>query len=106
MTGLEQIVVWSLVLIFLSSAWLNFTGPGFVTAEFAHWGYPSWLRFAVGSAEVLASAALLTPPFRAWGAVLALAVLAGVVFSLSKTREWLRMEFPLLLAALCVGLLL
>lgn len=105
MDMLEQIVVWSLVLILVGSAYLNLTGPEFVKAEFAHWNYPSWLRVAVGVMELAASAALLFASTRSYGALLALAVLAGVVFSLGKTREWLRMQFPLLMGALCIGLL-
>ena len=42
---------------------------------------------------------------RPYGAILALAILAAVVFSMAKTQEWLRMQFPLLMGALCVGLL-
>lgn len=103
---LEQIVVWSLALILAGSAYLNLTGPDFVKEEFAHWGYPSWLPVAVGVAELLSAAALLFASTRSYGALLALVVLVGVVFSLSKTQEWLRMQFPLLMAALCIGLLL
>jgi hypothetical protein len=106
MSLLEQIVVWSLALILAGSAYLNLTRPDFVTEEFAHWGYPSWLPIAVGVAELLSAGALLFASTRDYGALLSLVVLAGVVFSLSKTQEWLRMQFPLLMAALCIGLLL
>ncbi|WP_165899930.1 DoxX family protein [Borborobacter arsenicus] len=103
---LEQITVWALVLIFVGSAYLNLTGPEFVKAEFAHWNYPPWLRLAVGIMELAAAAGLLFATSRSLGALLALAILAGVVFSLGKTQEWLRMQFPLLMGALCIGLIL
>lgn len=105
MSLLEQIVIWSLAAIFVGSAGLNLTGPDFVREEFEKWGYPSWLRFAVAAMEVAAAVLLVVPATRSLGALLALAILAAVVFSLGRTREWLRMQFPLLMGALCVGLL-
>jgi hypothetical protein len=77
-----------------------------VKAEFAHWGYPSWLPTAVGITELITAGALPFASTRSYGALLALIILAGVVFSLSKTREWLRMQFPLLMGALSIGLML
>ena len=105
MSLLEQIVIWSLAAIFVGSAGLNLTGPDFVREEFEKWGYPSWLRFAVAAMEVAAAVLLGGPATRSLGALLALAILVAVVFSLGRTREWLRMQFPLLMGALCVGLL-
>jgi hypothetical protein len=55
--------------------------------------------------EFTAAALLLATGTRAYGAMLALLILAAVVFSMARTREWLRMQFPLLMGALCVGLL-
>ncbi len=105
MSILEQIVMWSLAIIFAGSAGLNLAGPEFVREEFEKWNYPSWLRFAVAVMEFAAAALLLMEGTRVYGAILALAILASVIFSMTKTREWLRMQFPLLMAALCVGLL-
>lgn len=105
MSILEQIVMWSLAIIFAGSAGLNLAGPEFVREEFEKWNYPSWLRFAVAGMEFAAAALLVAAGTRPYGAILALAILAAVVFSMAKTREWLRMQFPLLMGALCVGLL-
>jgi len=91
--------------IFVGSAGLNLAGPEFVREEFEKWNYPSWLRPAVAVMEFTAAALLLMTATRTLGALLALLVLAAVVFSLARTREWLRMQFPLLMGALCVGLL-
>lgn len=105
MSALEQIVMWSLAAIFVGSAGLNLVGPEFVREEFEKWNYPPWLRFAVATMELLAAVLLVLPSARTFGALLALAILIAVVFSLARTREWLRMQFPLLMAALCAGLL-
>jgi hypothetical protein len=105
MSILEQIVMWSLAAIFAGSAALNLAGPEFVREEFEKWHYLSWLRLAVAAMEFTAAALLLATGTRAYGAMLALLILAAVVFSMARTREWLRMQFPLLMGALCVGLL-
>ncbi|WP_311029597.1 DoxX family protein [Mesorhizobium koreense] len=105
MSILEQIVMWSLAAIFAGSAGLNLAGPEFVREEFEKWHYPSWLRLAVAAMEFTAAALLLATATRAYGAMLALLILAAVVFSMARTQEWLRMQFPLLMGALCVGLL-
>ncbi len=105
MSILEQIVMWSLAIIFAGSADLNLAGPELVREEFEKWNETSWLRFAVAVMEFAAAALLLMEGTRVYGAILALAILASVIFSMTKTREWLRMQFPLLMAALCVGLL-
>jgi uncharacterized membrane protein YphA (DoxX/SURF4 family) len=106
MSILEQIVMWSLAAIFVGSAGLNLAGPDFVREEFEKWRYPAWLRLAVGVMELTAAALLLIAATRTWGAMLALLILAAVIFSMARTREWLRMQFPLLMGALCVGLLI
>jgi len=105
MNPLEQIVIWSLAAIFLWSAGLNLSGPDFVREEFEKWNYPSWLRFVVAAMEVAAAVLLVMSGARNFGALLALAILAAVIFSLGRTREWLRMQFPLLMGVLCLGLL-
>jgi uncharacterized membrane protein YphA (DoxX/SURF4 family) len=105
MNALEQTVVTSAAVIFLISSALNIFGPEFVKVEFEQWNYPNWLRFAVGAVEFAAAVAFIFPGFKLFGAYLALTVLAGVFFSLAKTREWLRMMLPFLLASICIGLI-
>lgn len=91
-----------LSLAFLWAGALNLYGPSFVVAEFGRWGYPQLLRRGVGIAEWLAALCLLMAETRWAGALLGLAVLAGVIVSLSRTREWMRIEYPLVLTVLCV----
>lgn len=81
-------------------AMLNLAAPGFIRAEFDRWGYPPALRIAVGTAEAAAALLLLVPSLRGIGAALALAVLAGVVFTLARDRAWLRLEYPIVLVVL------
>lgn len=79
---------------------LNLSAPPFIREEFARWGYAPALRIAVGLAEAAAAVLLLLPSTRWLGALLCLAVLAGVLFTLARDRAWLRCEYPAFLAAI------
>jgi uncharacterized membrane protein YphA (DoxX/SURF4 family) len=87
------------------AAALNLSGPGFIREEFARWGYPPLLRLGVGAAEALAALLLLLPATRGAGALLAVGVLAGVLFTLARDRAWLRCEYPAFLAAVALLIL-
>ena len=84
---------------------LNLAGPGFVREEFRRWGYPAPLRIAAGLAEAAAAVLLLIPAARPAGALLALAVLLGVLVTLARDSAWLRCEYPAALAILAVLIL-
>jgi uncharacterized membrane protein YphA (DoxX/SURF4 family) len=105
MTAIGFIAV-LLALAFTWAAALNLTGPDFIRSEFDAWGYPKWLRPLVGLLELAAAAALLFPASRVFGATLGAAILVGVVTTLARDRAWMRLEYPLVLLALCayVGL--
>ncbi|MBZ7924784.1 DoxX family protein [Ensifer adhaerens] len=78
---------------------LNLAAPAFVRAEFEKWGYPPALRVLVGLMELCAAVLLLWPNGQRLGALIGGLVLLGVVASLLRTREWLRLEYPLVLLA-------
>lgn len=98
-------LAWVLVAVFAWAGALNLYGPSFVRAEFQRWGYPRGLRLAVGGAEWLAAVLLLWPASRFFGATVGLAILFGVVLSLGRTREWMRLEYPAVLITLCILLI-
>ncbi|MBZ7924227.1 DoxX family protein [Ensifer adhaerens] len=106
MNILEYSVLWSMAALFAISASLNLTGPNFVKEEFENWNYPFWLRYAVGACEIAAAIAFLVPGWSGYGALVALTILTGVLFSLFKTSEWLRMMLPALMFAISIGVLL
>lgn len=82
---------------------LNLIAPAFVRSEFEKWGYPPALRILVGLMELCAAALLLWPTGHRIGALIGCLVLLGVIASLLRTREWLRLEYPaVLLAALAL----
>jgi uncharacterized membrane protein YphA (DoxX/SURF4 family) len=78
------IVAWGLGLyladMFVRMGWIKFDPRGFWTAAFARWGYPAWLRIAVGAVEVVGGAMLVIP----W-----LASLGGIAVALVMGGAWL-----------------
>ncbi len=91
------------ILLAAALAWagcLNLTGPDFIRAEFKAWGFPDRLRIVVGALEWTAAAALLIPPLRLIGCVIAIGILLGVLATLFRQRQYLRLEYPLVLLSL------
>lgn len=98
----DSLLAWMLAAILVWAGALNVVGPGFIRAEFEAWGYPAWLRIAAGLAEWSAALALLFPPTRVLGCALAIAVLLGVLATLARYRQWMRLEYPLVMLFLSV----
>ena len=79
---------------------LNLTAPDFIRAEFRAWGYSDRLRMTVGILEWVSAATLLVPSLRVIGCAIAIAILLGVLFTLARQRELMRLEYPAVLLAL------
>lgn len=47
--------------LYVRMGWIKFDPKGFWTAAFVRWGYPPWLRIAVGVVEVAGGLMLLVP---------------------------------------------
>jgi hypothetical protein len=90
-------LAWLLAGVFVWAGTLNIVGPAFVEAEFAKWGYPPVMRLGIGLIELIAGALLLDARTHVFGACLAMVVLIGVMFSFARTKEWLRLEYPIVL---------
>jgi uncharacterized membrane protein YphA (DoxX/SURF4 family) len=58
----------------------TFFGPAYAE-KFSDWGYPSWFRFVVGTAELVAAALLVMPRRRVYGAAILIVVLLGAVIT-------------------------
>ncbi len=54
-------------------------GPDFVANQFSHWGYPPSFMYAVGAAELIGAAAMLSPRTRRPAALGMCALMAGAV---------------------------
>lgn len=63
--------------MYLGMGWVKFDPEGFWTGAFERWGYPVWLRLAVGAAEVGGAILLILPWTASYGAGLLLAVMLG-----------------------------
>lgn len=71
-----------LAVLYIRMGWIKLDPQGFWTAAFARWGYPPWLRVAVGFVEVAGGAMLVLP----WTATLGGAAVAGVMAGAWITR--------------------
>jgi len=96
----------TLALVFAWAGGLNLYGPSFVRDEFRAMGLPDAARIGVGLAEWLAALLVIWPATRGLGLALMLAILAGVVYFLQRIKGGMRLEYPLVLAALVAVMLL
>ena len=99
---ITHLLAWLLACIFVWAGALNIVGPKFVRDEFGAWRYPAWLRVAAGLSEWLAAALLIWPRFRLIGCCVGAVVLVGVIITLLRDRQLMRLEYPLVLLALAV----
>jgi uncharacterized membrane protein YphA (DoxX/SURF4 family) len=97
---LADLLAWLLACLFVWAGALNIIGPKFIRDEFDSWHYPPWLRLAAGAAEWLAAFLLVWPQFRLIGCIVGMVVLLGVILTLLRDRQLMRLEYPLVLLAL------
>jgi len=58
----------------------SFFGPSYAV-KFVEWGYPSWMRFVVGTGELVGGLALLVPARRFIGAAMLAVITAGATLT-------------------------
>jgi uncharacterized membrane protein YphA (DoxX/SURF4 family) len=74
--------------------------------EFAVWGYPRWMLFAVGALELAGAVLLLRPEQRWLGALCLGVVVAGAALTHLRHAEYLALWRPLVFAVLVLIALL
>jgi uncharacterized membrane protein YphA (DoxX/SURF4 family) len=99
---IAHLLAWLLACIFVWAGALNIVGPKFIRDEFNSWHYPQWLRLAAGASEWLAAVLLIWPRFRLIGCLVGVVVLFGVIVTLLRVGQLMRLEYPLVLLALAV----
>lgn len=87
---------------FLWAGWMNVSGHPIVRVEFGQWGYPRALGIGVGLAEWLAAILLMSQFEPRIGILIGIAVLLGVIGTLIKFGERLRVEYPLVLMSMLI----
>ena len=90
---------------FLAAAIVNLKGPQTIRAEFTKWGYPDWLRMTVATVEFVGSILLFIPRTQWLGASILLVVTLGILVSFTRSKEWMRMQYPFVLLFLLVAIL-
>ena len=63
--------------LYIEMGWVKFDPEGFFARAFVRWGYPTWLRLAVGAVEVAGGAMLITPWTATYGGLAVAAVMVG-----------------------------
>ncbi|MBI3665106.1 MAG: DoxX family protein [Acidobacteria bacterium] len=94
-----------LALMFLGAGGSKLAGMQMHLEHFAHWGYPSWFVYVIGTVEVGGAVLLLIPAVRFYGAALLTCNMVGATFTHIKAGEWTRLPLPVaVLVALAVVL--
>ena len=90
---------------FLAAAIVNLIGPPGIRAEFTKWGYPGWFRVAVATIELIGSVLLVVSGAQWLGASILLVLTLGILASFARSKEWMRMQYPLVLLLLLATML-
>ena len=72
--------------------------------HFAHWGYPAWFMYVIGTMETASAAMLFVPKLRFFGAALIVCDMLGAVVTHVRADEMSRIPMPAILLALAVFL--
>lgn len=99
-------VTWTVTLllaaVFLWAGITKFLGVSFWTESFPRWGFPVWMRWAIGAIECVGALLLLIPPVAIVGATLLAALMFGALVIQSSAGEFMVIPFPIVLLVLLV----
>ena len=76
-SGIAWLAGLYLAYMYVRMGWVKFDPQGFWTAAFERWGYPAWLRIAVGGIEVAGGVMLIVPWLATYGGIAVAAVMVG-----------------------------
>lgn len=81
----RRIAVWLLsgllAAVYLLAGGSKLAGAEQHVQSFARWGWPDWMRLAVGTVEVVSAALLLVPRVAFFGATALVVVMAGAIYT-------------------------
>lgn len=106
----KAIVLWALAgllaVIYLMAGSSKLAGAEQHVSNFARWGWPDWMRIAVGTVEVTCAILLLVPRAAWVGAGGLVLVMSGATYThlFRATGEGVMAMLTLLLGSLCVVL--
>jgi len=90
----------TVAVLYLWAGWLNLFGPAFIAEEFRKWDYPDWLRITVGIAEWSIAGMLIAQIVPRLAILLAAAIMAAVIVTFIRDRQFMRLDLPVLVIAL------
>lgn len=88
--------------MFVTMGWIKFDPNGFWTAAFVRWGYPPWLRVAVGVVEVAGGGMLVIPWLAPLGGVALASVMGGAWLTRWLDRRYVDVAWITFYALSCL----
>lgn len=89
-------------LMFFRMGVVKFDPEGFWTAAFERWGYPAWLRIAVGAIEAAGGALLVVPWLATWAGLAVGVVMVGAGVTRAMDARWVDVAWITLYLAGCL----
>jgi hypothetical protein len=96
---LAPYIFWLLAGLFALAGIVNVFGLKETVADFKRWRLPQALRRAVGATELVVALALIYPPSRGMGLIVAGLILCAATSVILAYQEWNELPAPLIFAA-------
>ena len=84
-TNTKNIIAWIatvlLALLFLGTGGMKLMGGESIVKQFAAWGYPSWLRSAIGGLEIAGAIGLFVPKLRSLAIYGLIGIMVGAIYT-------------------------
>lgn len=97
---LTHVLAILLGVLYLMTGGFKLSGSEMMVGQFEHWGYPIWFMYLVGVYEVVTAFLLFRGSTRFYGAVAAMVVMLGAIFTHLKAGEITLAAAPLVLFVL------
>ena len=101
----RRIIFWImqtiLLIVFLGEGSTKLLGLQFQIEAFMRWGYPTWLRFVIGTLEIAGAIGLLTK-LRTWTTLGLFGIMLGAIYTHLTHHEAPVIAFPIFMIILLI----
>jgi len=84
-TNTKNTIAWIatilMALLFLGTGGMKLMGGESIVKQFAAWGYPAWLRLAIGGLEIAGAIGLFIPKLRSLAVYGLIGILVGAIYT-------------------------
>ncbi|WP_420965677.1 DoxX family protein [Bradyrhizobium sp. B120] len=85
---MHALSIWLLAAGFFGAGLFNAISTSATQSDFARWGYPRWWGILTGGLEMISAVLIAIPVSRVAGLVLGVAIIAAVVFTVLRHRDF------------------